>query len=304
MDEMDDGVVHLVQVIEIGSHQMRRTSLIGLVITIALIAGSAMPTSSYAARYAAWTCVELVKANGSFMNSGCTAAGAGLYEFAWLPLGIVGPACLFINKEQGEFTEFTCMNKDPTKKSHWELAKVTTINSLSVFARWALSHVAGGGRLIKCEGTSEGKVETEGKSEVETMSVSSCKTTEGTCGTPSAKALNLPWTGTLSEPVSKEVREELTGSGGGPGWEITCHETSGERKIVCTASKSSAEITDTEKDYEAEFDENTPETTCTEKCPNMSSKGTVRGTMEFEPTSKEVEKGIERVESEPGSEGT
>jgi hypothetical protein len=72
---------------------------------------------------------------------------------------------------------------------------------------------------LECEGTDSGTVTGPNLSEETTVTATSCKTLEGTCPSPSAKAHALPWKLELEEKVAGKVTNNfLTESG----YEVVC----------------------------------------------------------------------------------
>jgi hypothetical protein len=71
---------------------------------------------------------------------------------------------------------------------------------------------------IECTGTGTGVVEAAGKGLQETATATSCVTLAGTCASPLAKAIHLPWTTQI-----EGERNLISSSGAGaPGYEVTC----------------------------------------------------------------------------------
>jgi hypothetical protein len=84
-----------------------------------------------------------------------------------------------------------------------------------------------GGTYIECEGTDEGSVGPGVKDAVKNITATSCvfqSGKSGACeasGKVTAAALHLPWS-TEVVTVSGKNRDKLTGTGGNPGWDVTC----------------------------------------------------------------------------------
>ncbi len=75
---------------------------------------------------------------------------------------------------------------------------------------------------VECSGSGLGVVLNGGLDIQEEAVATSCKTLAGTCGSPLAVALNLPWTTEISLATGA-FRDLITGgTGGEPGYEVTC----------------------------------------------------------------------------------
>jgi hypothetical protein len=82
----------------------------------------------------------------------------------------------------------------------------------------------GAGVTVECAGGGLGMV-WEGQGTIEEAEATSCTTLAGSCGGPSAKAVNTPWNVEilLLEPADEHYLLMLKNGGkGAPGWEVTC----------------------------------------------------------------------------------
>ncbi len=88
---------------------------------------------------------------------------------------------------------------------------------------------------VECSGTDTGTVEPEGKDKISTITVTSCTNIENCPGTVKAEARNLEWNTQLVEEGGRVKDNIRAGSGGNPGWKVTCTGVSDE----CTSSNGS-----------------------------------------------------------------
>jgi len=80
------------------------------------------------------------------------------------------------------------------------------------------------GVTVECTGSGLGMV-WEGQGTIEEAKATSCTTLAGSCGSPNAAAVHLPWNVEilLLEPADEHYLLMLKTSGAGePGWEVTC----------------------------------------------------------------------------------
>jgi hypothetical protein len=73
---------------------------------------------------------------------------------------------------------------------------------------------------VECTGSGLGGVEAEGLGTQESAEATSCKTLAGSCGGPLATPKNLPWTLEINPEEERVLIAK--GTGGEPGYEVTC----------------------------------------------------------------------------------
>jgi methionine-rich copper-binding protein CopC len=125
---------------------------------------------------------------------------------------------------------------------------------------------------LECTGTGEGKVLAAGKDTVTAAKATGCIVLEGSCPTPSANPVHLPWNTELTT-VGTELRDNITNSGAGePGWTVTCL---GIIKDECTgpsSTKITNNLTETPVDVTSTFDEGSAPAHC-----SLDAAGTKEG---------------------------
>jgi hypothetical protein len=199
----------------------------------------------------------------------------------------------------------TC-ESDPTNKSHWEgqvlafcvLFKFTPIykykykfvrninTATSANSTWSESFTdSGSGVTVSCKGTGEGTIGPESIDSQTKVVVKECSTTKGTCGSPSAEALHLPWKTELYEAASEEDRDRILNSGSGtPGWKVTC--TVFGIKVTDTCEgETNAKISNGEGVVEAIFDAKSPKVNCSM---GGAGAGTIEGSSKTGPLGEEA----------------
>jgi hypothetical protein len=120
---------------------------------------------------------------------------------------------------------------------------------------------------VNCSGTGSGTVNSGGAGTVTASSSTSCTKVSGTCPTPiSASAANLNWTTAISG-----TRVNLTNAGNNVGWSVNC----GGAVVTCTASSSSAALTNGTNVVNGTFDNNTPTASCSDGATGATVSGTV-----------------------------
>lgn len=193
------------------------------------------------------------------------ATAAGVSQASAAPHWDIGIAC----------------EEDPTNKSHWEgMAFAFCVGfKFAAAHKWGYkftNHPSGAsvpssfketftdsglGTSVTCSGTGEGTIGPEAADKQTKLTVSSCTTVKGTCGTPMAEAIHLPWNTELFEPVSEEVRDRFSSSGGLPGWKVTCT-ILGIKVIDTCEGETNAKIVNGQGKVEATFDAKSPRVKC------------------------------------------
>lgn len=135
---------------------------------------------------------------------------------------------------------------------------VTTSTAMTFTATLDLTHRGGlgGNFTIRCTLTGTGTVRSGGTSTVDSITVTSCTTISGTCGSPTLGPAYLTWNGLFSGSRNT-IRPGP--SGRNPGWRESCSGFSGE----CTATTSTA-ITNSFPNVLATYDSSSATLSCTD----------------------------------------
>lgn len=195
----------------------------------------------------------------------------------------------------------TCEN-DPNNTGHWEgqvlafcvFFKFTPIfkykykfvnnaNNLTVPDKFTESFTdLGIGTTVSCSGSGEGKVGPEAADLQTKLTVSECKTVKGTCGSPMAEAIRLPWKTELYAPGSEEVRDKImSGGAGNPAWKVTCI-VLGIKVVDTCEGESNTNAINGEGIVEEIFDSKTPKANCSM---GGAGSGVIEGTEKVGPAS-------------------
>ena len=130
---------------------------------------------------------------------------------------------------------------------------------------------------VECKIKSTGKIGPGKADSVEKAEATGCKVVKGTCGSPTAKAIHLPWTTELTESEGK-VRDLIKNSGKGlPGYEVTCTVLI-KVTDTCEGETSAATTNNlTEGIVEETFDAKSPKAKCSVSKENTGSlEGTLK----------------------------
>jgi hypothetical protein len=114
---------------------------------------------------------------------------------------------------------------------------------------------------IVCHGTTTGTAGPGAADTTSTVTVTSCEQDVGTCGSPSAVAVNLPWKTELST-VNGVVRDTIKSDGHGvPGYKVEC--TIGFRvSDTCTTEEGKPKVTLNTSPVPIEFDSGSGDANC------------------------------------------
>jgi hypothetical protein len=93
---------------------------------------------------------------------------------------------------------------------------VTTATNVTMTGKLVLEDMGSGAIAVECEGNGKGTVNSGGKASQTEATATGCKTVKGTCGSPNAKAVGLPWASTI-DLSEGEPRSLFTG-----GYTVTC----------------------------------------------------------------------------------
>jgi hypothetical protein len=185
------------------------------------------------------------KAEGKFTDSKCSKSGAG--EFEWVQL-----------------------TSAVKSVSEGELELEDSESTL-------------GAVRLKCKVSSTGVVGPHSEDKIETASVTGCTVVKGTCGSPKAEAVHLPWNTELVEETGGEFRDKIKNSGAGlPGYKVTCTVII-KVSDTCEAETSTGVANNlTEGLVEAKFETKSGKAKC-----SLSKKesGTVTGTLKTKTSS-------------------
>jgi hypothetical protein len=188
---------------------------------------------------------------------------------------------------EGSFEDEGCTKETAGGLYEWlTLTEAETISGTSTVELEDSAEISGALR-IKCGAEISETLENETEGTITGLELNTCKVVKGTCESPTAKAINLPWKTELTETGS-EYRDDIQSDGSGtPGYVITC---SGSLKVEdkCefgTASVGLVNIS-TEGLVEAKFDASSGKATCNhgEKCPTRSATGTIEGSIKAKAT--------------------
>jgi len=132
--------------------------------------------------------------------------------------------CEKVGAPKGSFSEHLCKTKEAGGEWEWIPIKKESSEKVVIEGELELedSESTLGAVRIKCKVSSTGLVEAEGKGTIETATLTECKVVKGTCGSPKAEAIHLPWDTELVEEGGK-IRDKIKSSGAGaPGYKVTC----------------------------------------------------------------------------------
>jgi hypothetical protein len=131
--------------------------------------------------------------------------------------------CEKVGVPKGSFSEHLCKTGEAGGEWEWLTIKTSEKSVLEGELELEDSESTLGAVRLKCKVKSTGLVEAEGKDVVEAAEVTGCKVVKGTCGSPKAEAVHLPWNTQLVEEAGGEVRDKIKNSGAGlPGYKVTC----------------------------------------------------------------------------------
>ncbi len=133
--------------------------------------------------------------------------------------------CAKVGAPKGSWGEHECKTLEAGGEWEWIPIKAGTFENTVSEGELELedSESTLGAVRIKCKVKATGKVEPEGKDTIEAAELKECKVVKGTCGSPKAEAIHLPWNTELKEEASKEIRDGIKNSGAGlPGYKVTC----------------------------------------------------------------------------------
>ncbi|MGN6274485.1 MAG: hypothetical protein ACTHNP_00965 [Solirubrobacterales bacterium] len=90
---------------------------------------------------------------------------------------------------------------------------------------------------VECSGSTTGTAGPGAKDTTSTVTVSSCRTIEGICESPSASAVDLPWSTELVE-LGGVVRDKIMADGKGePGYKVECTFFGVRTSDICTSKE-------------------------------------------------------------------
>ncbi|MGN6587852.1 MAG: hypothetical protein ACTHKT_10360 [Solirubrobacterales bacterium] len=140
----------------------------------------------------------------------------------------------------------------------WTLNGATIVKALAVTGTGTLEFTDTNGLVgpftIHCTLTTTGTAGPGAADTTSTITVSSCTTVAGTCGSPSASPVNLPWRTELAT-IGGVVRDKITSDGkGAPGYTLLC--TIGGLRVsdTCTSERGQPKVTLNTSPVPIEFD--------------------------------------------------
>jgi hypothetical protein len=130
--------------------------------------------------------------------------------------------------------------------------------------------------VVKCTGTMTGMAGPGPAGTTKTVTVSSCVTVSGVCGSPSASAIDLPWKTELST-IEGDVRDTIKADGtGAPGYTIKCTIFGSTITDTCTSERGQPLVDLNTGPVPVTFEAESGTADCTLGGPNA---GHVRGTV-------------------------
>jgi hypothetical protein len=196
----------------------------------------------------------------------------------------VWSACLSLT--EGRFENGVCTKENVS--GSFEILDLSEATEISGSGSLTLedSKAASGELQVKCSSAITGTVGSENEGKITGVELTSCTVVKGTCESPKASAIHLPWKteATKTESHESEVifRNNIKNSGSGaPGYIISCGSGT-KTEDVCefeAGTSTSLENQTTEGSVAAEFEASSGKATCNhgEKCPMRSATGTLKG---------------------------
>lgn len=167
-------------------------------------------------------------------------------------------------------------------ENEWSLSKVDVTSTMSVTSKGTLkltdtSVPIAGSVTVTCEGTNAGTVLPGGKDTITTITATSCTSNNSFCTSPTAKAVNLPWTTQLKEKGTRDLI--MSANGKAFGWLVDCETPLGKKSDECTRAESSeVEVKNTSTGVDSIFSKKVSGLAkCTE---SGKETGEVEGTVE------------------------
>ena len=129
---------------------------------------------------------------------------------------------------------------------------------------------------VECSGTTTGTAGPGAADTTSSVTVSSCKTITGTCGSPKASAVNLPWKTELAV-IGGVLRDKITSDGAGaPGYKVECTVLGIKATDTCTSETGQPKVETGKTPVPVIFDTGSGTANCTR---GGANKGNVRGTV-------------------------
>lgn len=189
--------------------------------------------------------------------------------------------CSEVTEGTGKYEESKCKTEGTKKNWEWvQLSKTVASTSEGELELEDSKTIVGAVRL-KCKVKSTGTVGPHAEDKIESAELTECKVVKGTCGSPKAKAIHLPWNTELTEEGG-EIRDRIKNSGAGlPGYTVTCvviikiEDTCEGETSTGVANNLAAGL------VEIKFDTKSPKAKCTQ---SKAVTGTVEGTLKVKAT--------------------
>jgi hypothetical protein len=193
--------------------------------------------------------------------------------------------CGTVTESNGVFENSICSKEKASSEFDW----VVPNEGVAVVATGTIEIEDAGAQPsaieLKCAAEASGKIGAGAGGTIESMTLTSCSVTKGTCESAKASAGNLPWKTEVAESSSEDRDQVKSGGSGAPTFTITC----GTTKDVCTyESGFSIGVANlsTEGDVEGKFDSVTGKASCNHGGMCASSTGSLKGTLKLELSSK------------------
>jgi hypothetical protein len=182
---------------------------------------------------------------------------------------------------KGSFENSSC-TKEKTEGGHaWlEVYETRSVKSSEKALSISDTKAKGGALKVECTATAEGWIARESEGAITAVTLSSCVRVSGTeCeGTPTVKAIDLPWSTTLEEGI----KDKLKAGSKGPGFKIECATKRIDECFgtIATTMKNNAEKGAAEAEFPSE---------ALDECSSGGAKsGEIKGTFALKATESTV----------------
>ncbi len=166
-------------------------------------------------------------------------------------------------------------------ENEWSLSKVDVTSTMNVTSKGKLeltdTSTAAGSVTVTCEGTDAGTVLPGGKDSTTSITATKCTSNNSACTSPTAKAVNLPWTSQLKEKGTRDLIKSANSTT--LGWLVDCETLLGKKSDECTTKSTEVVVENTKTGVNTIFSKKVSGmATCTE---SKKETGYVEGTVEI-----------------------
>lgn len=182
---------------------------------------------------------------------------------------------------KGSFENSTC-TKEKTSGGHaWlEVYETRSVKSSEKALSISDTKAKGGALKVECTATAEGWIGRESQGAITAVALSKCTRVSGSeCeGSPTVKAIDLPWSTTLEEGI----KDKLKAGGKGPGFKIECATKRIDECFgtIATTMKNNGELGVAEAEFPSES---------LDECTSGAAKsGEIKGTFALKATESTV----------------